>query len=605
MTKDKKNRVGRRDFLKILGGGVAATSAASLVGCKPKSEEREDEASDKIYNEKVDFRVNPNKTGDKVSLLGYGMARLPFREDMKQANGSAKREKGVSPIDQEMVNKLVDHAIEHGINYFDTSPAYGQGFSESSTGIALARHDRDKFFVATKLSNYSPVSWPIEASKKMYYNSLKALQVDYIDYMLLHFVGKDGMTDVNNRFLDNGALEFLMEERKAGRVRNLGFSYHGDIEPFDYFLSKHDYYQWDFVLIQVNYLTWDYADVLNSKHTDAKYLVEELNKRHIPILVMEPLLGGRLAKLPSNLADKLYERRPNDSLASWAFRYAASVPEVLCVLSGMTYMEHLEENIKTFSPLEQLNEEEVDMLHGIAKSMMEYPLVSCTGCQYCMPCPYGIDIPEILKHYNNCVSEEHFPEDSQDENYKASRRAFLVGYDRKVPKLRQASSCIGCGECLHHCPQGVNIPKELTRIDRYVESLKQGEYSMAAIRQTLEESQSSRVIAKASKIKEYKNQAEIADLYNLIHSDDAQFIEGSKVADRVVGKGAAALMIAAGVKEIYAQSISDSAIKLLNQHNVKLSYSESRPCESAIEERCQDSDDIDVIISCIEQGVLL
>ena len=189
-----------------------------------------------------------------------------------------------------MVNDLVDYAIAHGVNYFDTSPAYCRGKSEHATGIALSRHPRDKYFIATKLSNFSPATWSREASIAMYRNSLKELQVDYIDYLLLNGVGKGGgMEEFESRFMKNGILDFLQVVRKAGRSRNLGFSYLGDIRVFDYLLSRHDEYKWDFVQIQLNYLDWKYAKQINPRNTDAEYLYGELEKRGIPAVIMEPL----------------------------------------------------------------------------------------------------------------------------------------------------------------------------------------------------------------------------------------------------------------------------------------------------------------------------
>ena len=466
MKEDNKNKINRRDFFKLAGAGTLA-SAAALYGCSGNKNNGESESAalGEIPTGKMTYRTNPN-TGDRVSLLGYGCMRWPTR---KRADGNGDE------IDQEAVNDLIDYAIAHGVNYFDTSPAYCRGKSEHATGIALSRHPRDKYFIATKLSNFSPATWSREASIAMYRNSLKELQVDYIDYLLLHGVGMGGgMEEFENRYMKNGILDFLLEERKAGRIRNLGFSYHGDIEVYDYLLSRHDEFKWDFVQIQLNYVDWKHAKETNTRNTDAEYLYGELHKRGIPSIIMEPLLGGRLSKLNDNLVARLKQRRPESSVASWAFRFAGSFPDILTVLSGMTYMEHLQDNLRTYSPLEPLTDEEKEFLEETAQLMLKYPTIPCNDCKYCMPCPYGLDIPAVLLHYNRCVNEGNVPRSGQDENYAKARRAFLVGYDRSVPKLRQASHCIGCNQCVAHCPQNIDIPKELHRIDQFVEQLKQG-----------------------------------------------------------------------------------------------------------------------------------
>ena len=244
----------RRKFLKIFGGG-AMTTAAVLTGCKSKTETQAVEE----YKQQVEppvgkmtYRINPT-TKDKVSLLGYGMMRLPSKTENQD------------DYDQEMINRQVDYAIEHGVNYFDTSPVYCQGKSEACTGIALSRHKRSEYYVATKLSNFNPATQSREASIEMYKNSMKQLQVDYIDYYLLHSIGGGGMSAFETRYMENGMLDYLVEERKAGRIRNLGFSYHGDIAVFDTLLSWHDKYHWDFVQIELNYLDWDYADERNQQ----------------------------------------------------------------------------------------------------------------------------------------------------------------------------------------------------------------------------------------------------------------------------------------------------------------------------------------------------
>lgn len=444
---------------------TAAT--ATFVGCHSGAQQRGGTASGEVPTDQMTYRTEP-KTGKQVSILGYGCMRWPTVSKDSARDSSEE-------IDQEMVNELVDYALAHGVNYFDTSPAYCKGRSEHATGIALKRHPRDTYFIATKLSNFAPDTWSREASLAMYRNSFEELQVDYIDYMLLHGVGMgNGMEEYEARYVNNGVLDFLLEERRAGRIRHLGFSYHGDIKVFDHLLSRHDEYQWDFVQIQLNYLDWEHAKEINERNTNAEYLYSELAKRNIPAIIMEPLLGGRLSKVHDHIVGRLKQSEPNRSVASWAFRFAGSFPGVLTVLSGMTYMEHLQDNIRSFAPLKPLTEEENQFLFKTADLMMQYPTIPCNDCKYCMPCPYGIDIPAVLLHYNRCVNEGNVPEDAQAENYRQARRAFLVGYDRSVPRLRQASHCIGCNQCSIHCPQTIDIPQELTRIDNYVEELKQG-----------------------------------------------------------------------------------------------------------------------------------
>ena len=454
----------RREFLKIVGiSTVTATTA--LYGCGSGSGPKgSSTTAGNVPDSGMTYRTNPT-TGDRVSILGYGCMRWPT-EPSPDGKGDL--------IDQEAVNRLVDYAIAHGVNYFDTSPVYVQGWSEKATGIALKRHPRDRFLIATKLSNFSPATHSREESLAMYRRSFRDLQVDYIDYYLLHGIGMGGMEALRSRYLDNGMLDFLLKEREAGRIRNLGFSYHGDIEVFDYLLSRQEELKWDFVQIQLNYLDWKHAKEVNPRNTDAEYLYGELSKRGIPAVIMEPLLGGRLSKVHDHIVARLKQRRPGDSVASWAFRYAGTPEHVLTVLSGMTYMEHLQDNIRTYSPLIPLTEEETRFLYETADLMMQYPTIPCNDCKYCMPCPYGIDIPAILLHYNKCVNEGNVPENSRNESYRKARRAFLVGYDRSVPKLRQANHCIGCNQCSPHCPQAIDIPKEIHRIDGFVEQLKQG-----------------------------------------------------------------------------------------------------------------------------------
>jgi uncharacterized protein len=455
MDNHNKKSIDRRSFLKIFGGGAAITVAA-MNGLDVNAAGRGGNASADNTKGKMTYRKS--KSGKNVSILGYGCMRWPNVTD----------ETGKKTIDQETVNKLVDYAIDHGVNYFDTAPAYGQ--SEHATGIALHRHPRNQYMIATKLSNFD--GGTKEQAIEMYHHSMKELQVDYFDFLLLHGIGMGGMNSFNKRFIENGVLDFLLEERKAGRIRNLGFSYHGDIEVYNYLLAQNDKYKWDFAQIQLNYIDWDYANETNKMNTDASYLYEELTKRNIPAVIMEPLLGGRLANLPNHLAAQLKQRRPEESIASWAFRFAGSLPNAMTVLSGMTYMENLEDNIKTFSPLQSLTEEEKSLLSDIAKLYVNFPQIPCTGCRYCMPCPYGIDIPTVFKHYNKCISESIVPVKNQDDNYRKARHEFLYGTDGSVPKLKMAEQCVNCGHCMPHCPQSIKIPNMMQRVLKYVADLK-------------------------------------------------------------------------------------------------------------------------------------
>ena len=463
----EKHDISRREFFKTAGIGTAAVGALALAGaCSPKktaetiaegSAAKDDSV---LKNGKMELRDNPGD-GDKVSLLGYGCMRFTMKKD----------ENGKDIVDQDNVNTLVDYALAHGVNYFDSSPAYLQGLSEAAVGNALSRHPRKSYYVATKLSNFNDNSRA--ASLKMYQDSFANFKTDYLDYYLLHALGRGGLDAFNGRFVDNGMIDTLLADREKGKIRQLGLSFHGSQEQFDQLLALHDKYHWDFVQIQLNYWDWKHADGVNNVNAD--YLYDQLDKRNIPIVVMEPLQGGRLADPTESVARRLKERDPQASIASWAFRFAGTRPRVLTILSGMVYIEHLQDNLKTFMDFKPLTDEELDFLDtDIANIMANYPTINCNDCKYCMPCPYGIDIPGIFRQYNKCVNDGTFPQSKDQENYRKLRRAYLVSYDRAIPTIRQASHCVGCKRCIDHCPQSIPIPRELRRIDAYVEKLKRG-----------------------------------------------------------------------------------------------------------------------------------
>ena len=444
----------RRQFIKTTAAGAGALAVSSSA-VSLKAEEASESKDLKVIQ-----RTNAGN-GDKVSLLGYGCMRWPMK----------KGDDGRDHIDQEIVNSLVDYAWNHGVNYYDTSPAYLQGQSEAALGEAISRYPRDSYYLATKLSNFGDASE--KASLKMYSDSFENLRTDYIDYYLLHAIGGGGYPVYKMRYEDNHMMEFLLKEREAGRIRNLGFSFHGPHDAFDEFMKLHDKYHWDFVQIEMNYLDWRHAK--EPRNTNAEYLYGELEKRNIPIVIMEPLLGGRLAKMAEGAAKKLLERDPSRSIASWAFRFVGSYPGVLCALSGMTNMEVLKENVQTFGDFKPLTEEEIDFLMEIAILLDSYPTVPCNDCKYCMPCPYGIDIPGIFLHYNEMVNTGQIAVSSEQKEYQRLRRRYLISYDRAVESLRQADHCIHCGTCVPHCPQSIEIPRELQRVGDYVEKLRRGE----------------------------------------------------------------------------------------------------------------------------------
>ena len=446
MNNDKQN-MSRREFLRRLGIGTG--SAMALMAMEPLSalaQNKKKEAANRMT-----YRVQ-HGSGEQISLLGFGMMRLPNN--------------------QEEVNQLVDYAIEHGVNYYDTAPMYMGGQSEVLMGNALSRHPREKYYVATKMSNQNRRSWSFDDSKRMYETSMEKLKVDHIDYYLLHSIG-GGMDTLKGRFLDNGILEFLLKEREAGRIKHLGFSYHGDVRDFDWLLDHNDEYHWDFVQIQMNFLDWRHASMRGGRRTDAdaEYLYSKCEKLGIQCVVMEPLRGGAFGRMAQELTDQLKAVRPDDSTARWAFRWVGSYPNILTVLSGMNRMDHLEENVQTFSPIDPCTEAENQLLASIADQMSGFPTIPCTTCEYCMPCPYGVNIPGNFAYYNKAVTEHVLPLPAPTAaDYAERQQKFIEGFRQALPDAGTwARACQDCEECLSKCPQQIRIPNQLARI---VETLR-------------------------------------------------------------------------------------------------------------------------------------
>ncbi|MBP5510705.1 MAG: aldo/keto reductase [Kiritimatiellae bacterium] len=424
-----------------------------------------DVAKGRVPDGPMTLREDPH--GRKVSLLGYGAMRLPT-VDGGHANNWAKAGYSGSSIDQKTLNAQIKYLLEHGVNYFDTSPAYCRGESETCLGNALAAsgYARADYILATKLSNFAPQQYPLDKCKEMFEHSLKCLRTDYIDYYLLHAIGNGGFATFSKRYLENGALDWCVGLRAAGRIRNLGFSFHGDPNVFEWCLEHHGEYKWDFCQIQMNYVDWRHAKEVNTRNLNAEYLYERLTKLRIPVVIMEPLLGGRLARYNYALSKELTPLDPDATLAKWALRFCGTYPNVMTILSGMTETKFIEENIATCSPLKPCSAAELATLERAAQALLKLNTIPCNDCKYCMPCPYGLDIPAILTFRNVVLTAKTPPTD----------RETLKMYAAAVPdELRRADHCIGCGKCRPHCPQTIDIPKELAQIDAWVDTLKNKE----------------------------------------------------------------------------------------------------------------------------------
>lgn len=443
---EKKN-LNRREFLKR--AGLMTGGAMAMLALDPFSVIAKNSDEGQPAENKMTYRTQ-HGTGEKISLLGFGMMRLP-RDN------------------QELVNQLVDYAIAHGVNYFDTAPAYGRGMNEEIVGNALSRHPRNKYYIATKMSNTDEKLWNIDEVKKMYENSFKKLKVDHIDYYLLHNVGGGGMERLKKRFIDNGLLDFLIKEREAGRIGHLGFSYHGDVSVFDWLVDHNDVYHWDFVQIQMNFLDWRHASLNKGgwkQDADAEYLYNKLAKAGIQVVVMEPFRGGALSKMPQDCVDQLKAMRPNDTVAQWAFRWVSSHPNILTTLSGMNVMEHLIENVATHSPLEPCTAAENDLLEKVADTIAGIPTVPCTACAYCMPCPYGVDIPGNFTFYNEAMNSNLLPlPEKSSPDYSKKQKQFADQYLKQFAAESRANQCMDCEACLKKCPQQIRIPNQLSRIN--------------------------------------------------------------------------------------------------------------------------------------------
>ena len=359
----------------------------------------------------------------KLSALGMGAMRLPV------VDGDD------SKIDEAAAFAMVDAAMARGVNYYDTAWGYHNGNSELVMGKALARHPREKFYLATKFPGYDLSN--MGKVEEIFEKQLEKCQVEYFDFYLFHNVCEMNI----DAYLDPkyGTYDYLLAQKKNGRIRHLGFSAHGDYDVMKRFLEAYGK-DMEFCQIQLNYLDWDFQD--------AKRKVELLNQWNIPVWVMEPLRGGKLASLAPEDEAKLKALRPDEGIPAWAFRYLQSIPSVVVTLSGMSNMEQMKENIATFETDKPLNETELETLHAIAQGMVKKIVLPCTACHYCTShCPQGLDIPNLLSLYNeHCFTQGGF----------IAPMALSA-----IPADKQPSACIGCRSCEAVCPQGIKISEAM------------------------------------------------------------------------------------------------------------------------------------------------
>lgn len=363
----------------------------------------------------------------KLSALGMGAMRLPTID-----GDDAK-------VDAAATQEMVDYALSHGVNYFDTAWGYHNGNSELVLGEALKKHPRDSFYLATKFPGYDLGNMP--KVKEIFPRQLEKLQVDYFDFYLIHNVNEMNIDAYLNED-EYGIYSYLLEQKRAGKIRHLGFSAHGSVEVMRRFLEVY-HEGMEFCQIQLNYVDWTLQD--------AKAKMELLREYDIPVWVMEPVRGGRLAKLSEKDEETLSNLRPDEKPVAWAFRFLQSLPEVVVTLSGMSSLEQMKENIDIWGEEKPLTDPEMDALLHMAAGMMD-GLLPCTACRYCTShCPKGLDIPKLIGLYND---------------WKFTGGGFVpamvIG---TLPEDKRPSACIGCRSCEKLCPQQIKISEAMKDFD--------------------------------------------------------------------------------------------------------------------------------------------
>lgn len=373
----------------------------------------------------------------KLSALGLGTMRLPQKDGQ---------------IDEQQALELVDHAYKSGINYFDTAYRYHGGKSEPFIGKALSRYPRDTWYLASKMPGHMMTykdgklgfqgylsDLTVNNISEIFEDQLSRCGVEFFDFYLLHNLSESSFDFYTNEELD--VVGYLKKQKELGRIKHLGFSSHGSAETIDKFLSMYDCFE--FVQIQLNYLDW------TAQNAEKKYEVIS-QKYNLPVWVMEPVRGGKLANLGDYAEKELNAMRAGKSVASWAFRFLQSLDKVGVVLSGMSSLEQLEDNLETFEKLEPVNEKEKKFLFKIGERLLK--LIPCTACRYCCDeCPMKLDIPRLISVKNSLVLDDAFD----------AKKALSELSDENLPKM-----CLGCGNCRSICPQGIDIPNIMEQLSK-------------------------------------------------------------------------------------------------------------------------------------------
>ena len=377
----------------------------------------------------MDLNYRTDKYGHPLSILGYGCMRFPMK---------------MGKIDMEETEKQILFAVDQGVNYFDT--AYIYPGSEAALGEILEKnHLRDKVNIATKLPHY--LLRNAEGLEKLFQEELRRLRTDHIDYYLMHMLTDP---DTWQRLQGFGILEWLEEKKKSGAIRQVGFSYHGNA---DCFCQLVDVYDWDFCMIQYNYM--------DETSQAGRRGLQYAHAKGLPVMIMEPLRGGRLVNhLPEGAKKDFAAQSVSHTPAQWAFRWLWDQKEVTCVLSGMNSMEMIADNVQTASDVQigELTQADHDMLSRVQGAINTRMKVGCTGCGYCMPCPKGVDIPGAVSAYNRKYAEGWF---------SGMKEHVMCTALRQNPT--SVSNCIGCGKCEQHCPQVIEIRKELKNVEKALE----------------------------------------------------------------------------------------------------------------------------------------